>query len=234
MNCIIYAKKNSHHLLEDFVGKSSSLNLVGIFSDSDSMAAQLSDRQDIDLIILDVETPEMDIINFINSLNYRANTIIVSSDDKFAVKAFELNIVDYLLKPVTYSRFCKAIDKVVRYHSNKKVNNSEANDIYINKGLSLVKLKIKDIIYIEARENDVVLNTKNEKFIIHFALNAIEHQFPSEIFLRINRSFIVNKSLIKAIKEDSIDLIIGNELRSIPISNSIRGTLLNKINIITS
>lgn len=233
MKCIIYANNSSCKLLEEFVGKSSSLNLVGTFSDSVSMRNQLSKRHDIDLIFLDIETPDMDISNFINSFDHQANIIIVSPDDKDALKAFEFNIVDYLLKPVTFSRFCKAVDKAIRYFANKEVSNSDANEIFIKKGSALVKLKIKDIIYIEALENYITLNTKNEKFTIHFTMKAIEYQLPSGTFIRVHRSFIVNISLIKTIKENSLDLIIGNELRDIPIGQSYRDTLLNRINIIT-
>ena len=213
MNCIICANKNSSQLLEEFVGKSSSLNLIGTFIDSGSIRAQLSKRQDIDLIFLDVDIPEMDIFNFINSFDHQANIIIVSPDDKDALKAFEFNIVDYLLKPVTFSRFCKAVDKAIRYFANKEVSNSDANEIFIKKGSALVKLKIRDIIFVEALENYVTLNTKNEKFTIHFTMKALEYQLPSDTFIRVHRSFIVNISLIKTIKENSIDLIIGNELR---------------------
>jgi DNA-binding LytR/AlgR family response regulator len=231
MNCIICANKNSSQLLEEFVGKSSSLNLIGTFSDSGSIRAQLSERQDIDLIFLDVDIPEMDIFNYINSFDHQANIIIVSPDDKDALKAFEFNIVDYLLKPVTFSRFCKAVDKAIRYFANKEVSNSDANEIFIKKGSTLVKLKIKDIIYVEALENYVILNTKNEKFTIHFTMKAIEYQLPSGTFIRVHRSFIVNISLIKTIKENSLDLIIGNEVRDIPIGQSYRDPLLNRINI---
>jgi DNA-binding LytR/AlgR family response regulator len=232
MNCIICANKNSSQLLEEFVGKSSSLNLLGTFSDSVSIKAQFSKRQDIDLIFLDVDIPEIDIFNFINSFDHQANIIIVSQDDKHALKAFEFNIVDYLLKPVTFSRFCKAVDKAMRYFSSKEVSNSDANEIFIKKGSTLVKLKIKDIIYIEALENYVTLNTKNEKFTIHFTMKALEYQLPSDTFIRVHRSFIVNISMIKAIKENSLDLIIGDELRDIPIGQSYRDPLLNRINII--
>ena len=232
MNCIICADKSSSDLLEEFVRKSSSLSHVGTFNDSSSMSTQLSERKDIDLIFIDVETPEMDIFHFIKSYGHQANIIIVSPDDRDALKAFEYNIVDYLQKPLTYSRFCKAVDKAIRYYVNKEVSNSDANEIFIKKGSSLVRLKFKDIVYIEALENYVILNTKNEKFTIHFTLKAIEFQLPSDTFIRVHRSFIVNISLIKAIKDNSLDLIVGNELRNIPIGHSFRDPLLKKINII--
>ena len=231
MNCIICANKNSSKLLAEFVEKSSTLKLVATFSYSGSIGDQLSKIKDIDLIFFDVETPDIDIFNFINILGHQVNIIIVSPDDKDALKAFEFNIVDYLLKPVTYSRFCKAIDKAIRYHTTREVSNSDANEIFIKKGSSLVKLKIKDILYVEALENYVMLNTRYEKFTIHFTMKAIEYHLPSGIFIRVHRSFIVNISLIKTIKENSLDLIIGNELRSIPIGQSFREALLNKLNI---
>jgi DNA-binding LytR/AlgR family response regulator len=232
MKCIICANKNSSQLLEEFVGKSSSLNLIGTFNDPESIRTQLSKRQDIDLIFLDIDIPEMDIFSFINSFDHEANIIIISSDEKDALKAFEFNIVDYLLKPVTFSRFYRAVDKAVRYFVNKDVSNNDANEIFIKRGSALVKLKIKDIIYVEALENYITLNTKNEKFTIHFTMKAIEYQLPSNTFIRVHRSFIVNIRFIKAIKENSLDLIIGNEIRDIPIGQSFKEPLINRINII--
>jgi len=233
MNCIICASKSSSTLLEEFIGKSSSLSLLGTFSDSESLKGELLKRHDINLIFLDVDTPEIDIFDFIKNFDNQANIIIVSSDDKYALKAFEFNIVDYLLKPLTYSRFYKAIDKATRYYASKDINNSDANEIFIKKGSSLVKLKISDITYVEALENYVTLNTKNEKFTIHFTMKAIEYQLPSDTFIRVHRSFIVNMSLIKAIKDYSLDIMVGNEMKNIPIGNSYRDPLLNKINIIS-
>ena len=233
MNCIICANKNSSLLLEEFVGKSSSLNLIGTFSDSGSIRDQLSKRQDIDLIFLDVDIPEMDIFNFINDFYHQANIIIISPDDKDALKAFEFNIVDYLIKPVTFSRFCKAVDKAIRFYSRREIRNQGDNEIFIKKDSSLIKLKIKDIIYIEALENYVTLATIDKKFTIHFTMKAIENQFPSEIFIRVHRSYIVNKRLIRTIKENSLDLIIGDTLKNLPVGKSFRDLLLNNINMIT-
>ena len=136
-----------------------------------------------------------------------------------------------MLKPVTYSRFCRAVDKAIRYYVNKEVSNSDTNEIFIKKGASLVKLKIKEIIYIEALENYVTLNTRSDKFTIHFTMKALESQLPSETFIRVHRSFIVNITSIKNIKDNSVDLVIGKDLLNIPIGNSFRDPLLNRIKI---
>jgi DNA-binding LytR/AlgR family response regulator len=229
MNCIIGADKISCKLLEEFVGKSSSLNLVGTFSDSVAIRNQLSKQQDIDIVFLDIEIPGMGGFEFIRSLEYQPNIIIVSSGDENALKAFDYNVVDYLLQPVTYSRFCKAVDKAIMYYSKKEVNYSVDKEIYIKKGSSLIKLKIKDLIFIEALENYVILNTNSEKFTIHFTMKAIENQLASGIFIRVHRSFIVNKNMIQTIKDDSLDLIVGNTFKNIPIGKSYRDLLLNNI-----
>jgi DNA-binding LytR/AlgR family response regulator len=213
------------------VSKSTSLNLIGAFNDSVDARNILTKRKDIDLIILDIQMPEMDGFDFIGSLENPPNIIIVSSAEQYAVKAFDFNVVDYLLKPVSYGRFCKAIDKTIRYFSRKEVTNTGDEEIFIKKGSSLVKLKLKDIIYIEALENYVTLTTNDDKFTIHFTMKAIENQLPSGIFIRVHRSFIINKSMIQTIKENSLDLIVGDSLKSIPVGKSFRDTLLNDINV---
>lgn len=231
MNCFLGVDINSSLILEEFVKKSSSLNLVGTCSDAVSIRTQISKIPDIDLIILDVEIPGLDVFSFISSLGNKINVIILSTGEQNALKAFEFNVVDFLLKPVTYSRFCKAVDKAIRYHSHSEVSNNGDNEIFIKKGSTLVKLKLKEIIYIEALENYVTLYTKNEKFTIHFTMKAIEIQLPSGVFFRVHRSFIVNKSMIQSIKENSLDLVVGNDVKSIPLGKSYRDPLLHAIKV---
>jgi DNA-binding LytR/AlgR family response regulator len=232
MNCIIVDDdKLSCKLLEGFVSKSTSLNLLGTFSDSVSARNELTKRHDIDLIFLDIEMPEMNGFDFIVSLEHPPNIIIVSGAEEYAVKAFDFNVVDYLLKPISYSRFCKAIDKTIRYFARKETPNTGDEEIFIKKGSSLVKLKLKEIIYVEALENYVTLNTKDERFTIHFTMKAIENQLPSTVFIRVHRSFIINKSMIQAIKENSLDLAVGGTVKSIPVGKSYRDFLLNDINV---
>jgi len=232
MNCIIVDDdKMSCKILEGYVNKSSSLNLLGTYNESVTARNVLTQRQDIDLIILDIQMPEMDGFDFIGSLENPPNIIIVSAAEEFAVRAFDFNVVDYLLKPVTYGRFCKAIDKTIRYFSRKEAPNTGEEEIFIKKGSSLVKLKLKDIIYIEALENYVTLTTRDDKFTIHFTMKAIENQLPSGIFIRVHRSYIINKSMIQTIKENSLDLIVGDTIKNIPVGKSFRDTLLNDINV---
>jgi DNA-binding LytR/AlgR family response regulator len=232
MNCIIVDDdKLSCKILEGYVSKSTSLSLIGCYSDSIEARNILTTRKDIDLVFLDIQMPEMNGFDFIVSLDVPPNIIIVSAAEEYALKAFDFNVVDYLLKPVNYGRFCKAIDKTVRYFSRKEVSNTGDEEIFIKKGTSLVKLKLRDIIFIEALENYVTLNTNDDKFTIHFTMKAIENQLPSGVFIRVHRSFIINKSMIQSIKENSLDLIVGGSVKNIPVGKSFRDSLLNDINV---
>lgn len=232
MNCIIVDDdKMSCKILEGYVKKSTSLNLIGVYNDSVTARNILTERKDIDLIILDIQMPELDGFDLIGSLERPPNIIIVSSAEQYALQAFDLNVVDYMLKPVSYGRFCKAIDKTIRYYSHKDSGTTGDEEIFIKKASSLVKLKLNDIIYIEALENYVTLTTQEDRFTIHFTMKAIENQLPSGIFIRVHRSYIINKSMIQSIKENSLDLMIGNTQKSIPVGKSFRDTLLNDINV---
>jgi DNA-binding LytR/AlgR family response regulator len=232
MNCIIVDDdKLSCKLLEGYVSKYASLNLLGVFNDPVSARNVIANHKDVDLILLDIKMPEMDGFDFIGSLDHPPNIIIVSGGEEFALKAFDFNVVDFLLKPITYARFCKAIDKVVRYFAPKEISKSGDEEIFIKKGSSLVKLKLRDIVFVEALENYVTLNTNSDKFTIHFTMKAIESQLPSGVFIRVHRSFIINKSMIQAIKENSLDISIGNTVKNIPVGKSFRDSLLNDINV---
>jgi DNA-binding LytR/AlgR family response regulator len=232
MNCIIVDDDIlSCKIFEEYVNKSSSLNLIGTYSNSIEARNIITKHQDIDLIILDIQMPELNGFEFIGSLEYHPNIIIISSTEEYALKAFDFNVVDYLLKPVTYGRFCKAIDKTIRYFSRKELANTDDEEIFIKKGSSLVKLKLRDIVYIEALENYVTLITSNDKFTIHFTMKAIENQLPSGVFIRVHRSFIINKSMIQTISEGSLDLNVGGTLKSIPVGKSFRDSLLDDINV---
>jgi DNA-binding LytR/AlgR family response regulator len=232
MNCIIVDDdKLSCKLLEGYVNKYTSLNLLGVFNDPVSARNEIANHKDVDLILLDIKMPEMDGFDFIGSLDHPPNIIIVSGGGEFALRAFDFNVVDFLLKPVSYSRFCKAIDKVLRYFAPKEASKSGDEEIFIKKGSSLVKLKLREIVYVEALENYVTLNTNTDKFTIHFTMKAIESQLPSGVFIRVHRSFIINKSMIQAIKESSLDISIGHSMKNIPVGKSFRDSLLNDINV---
>ena len=234
MNCIIVDDdKLSCKLLEGYVKKYSSLNLVGVYNDPVTARNEIAKQKDVDLILLDIKMPEMDGFDLLGSLEHPPNVIVVSGGEEFALRAFDFNVVDFLLKPVTYARFCKAIDKVMRYFAPKEAPKSGDEEIFIKKGSALVKLKLREIVFVEALENYVTLNTSSDKYTIHFTMKAMESQLPSGVFQRVHRSYIINKKMIQAIKENSLDIMVGNTIKNIPVGKSFRDSLLNDINVMS-
>lgn len=231
MNCIIIDNKKSSGEMEEYVSRYSSIKLAGTFDDPAAAMDQLSSRDDIDLVLLDLKLTGLEILERIGNLKNNPAIIVVSSTDEYAIKAFDYNVADYLIKPVAYSRFCRAVDKTLRYYVTRSPGNRERQEIYIKKGNSLIKLKIKDIVFIEGLENYVTLFINNEKYVIHFTMKAIESQLPSDIFIRIHKSYIVNKNNIKSINENSLDLTFGKVRRSVPVGFTYRESMLNKINV---
>ena len=233
MNCIIVDDDPVWlRTLEEFVGKSSSLSLVGSFSDSLSARNLLMSRRDIELIFLDIQMPEMDGFDFLSSLENPPHIIFVSGSEEYAYKAFNYNGIDYLLKPITYPRFCRAVEKIMKYYAPRSVPSSAGEEeIFIKKGSSLVRLKLKEILFVEALENYVSVNTRDEKYTIHFTMRGIEQQLPSSLFVRIHRSYLVNKSVIRSITENSLTIAIGGNTKILPVGKSYRDGIMNYINI---
>jgi DNA-binding LytR/AlgR family response regulator len=236
MNCIIVDDDDlSCRVIEEFVQKTNTLKHAGTFKSAVEARNALLANRDIGLIFLDILMPEMDGFDLIDSLETPPNIIVISAADRFAAKAYDLNVVDYLVKPVSYGRFCKAIEKTISHYTHRENGKSNIpqgdREIFIKKGSTLVKLKFREIVYIEALENYITMATSEEKFTIHFTMKAIESQLPPELFIRVHRSYIVNKSMIQTIKEKSLDLLVGKTEKNIPLGKSFRDALLSDINV---
>jgi DNA-binding LytR/AlgR family response regulator len=224
MNCIIVDDDPVWlRTLEEFVGKSASLQLVGSFTDSVSARNLLMSRADIELILLDIMMPEMDGFDFLSSLENPPHIIFVSGSEDYAFKAFNYNGIDYLL-----------IEKIMKYYAPRAIPSAAGEEeIFIKKASSLVRLKLKEILYVEALENYVSVVTRDEKYTIHFTMRAIEQQLPSGLFVRIHRSYLVNKSVIRSISENSLTIVVGNTPKILPVGKSYRDGIMNYINIMT-
>ncbi|MCK4920387.1 MAG: response regulator transcription factor [Bacteroidales bacterium] len=233
MNCIVVDDdKLSRRILEEFIQKTEGLFLKQAFSDPVDAVNFLKKEDDIHLIFLDIEMPEMTGIDLMNSLKITSQVIIVSSKGKYAIDAFDYDVTDYLLKPITYTRFFKAIDKVTSRFEKDKINLIGKEEIFIKKNSSLVRLKYEEILWIEALENYVVFNTFKDKYTIHFTMKAIEQKLPTVKFTRVHRSYIVNISCIVVIEDNSVIIKTQDGSKSIPIGKSYKDNLMNDINLI--
>ncbi len=233
MNCIIVDDDPVWlRTLEEFVGKAASLSLIGSYSDSLSARNLLMSRRDVELIFLDIQMPEMDGFDFLSSLENPPHIIFVSGSEEYAFKAFSYNGIDYLLKPITYPRFCRAVEKIMKYYAPRAMPSAAGEEeIFIKKASTLVRLKLKEILFVEALENYVSVITRDEKYTIHFTMRAIEQQLPSSLFVRIHRSYLVNKSSIRSISENSLTIFVGNTPKILPVGKSYREGIMNYINI---
>lgn len=234
MNCIIIDDdKLSRRVIEEFINKTESLNLVGSFPAAVDAINYLKQHDNIELIFLDIEMPEMSGIDFLGTLKNAPQIIIISSKGKYAIDAFEFDVTDYLLKPASYARFFKAVDKVLSRTQKNSLSSNSRDEIFIKKNSSLVRLKFEDILWVEALENYVIFNTYNDKFTIHFTMKAVETKLPSSKFSRVHRSFIVNISAISEIDDNVIIIKTEEGNKTIPIGKSYRDNLLNDLNLIS-
>ena len=232
MNCIIIDDDEmSRRVVEEFISRTDFLNLTNSFTNAVEAINYLKQGDEVQLIFLDVEMPEMTGIEFLNSLNHTPQIIIISSKEKYAIQAFDYSVTDYLLKPITYARFFKAASKAYEIFNKGRSLADTDKEIFIKKNSSLVRIKYNDILWVEALENYVVINTTTDKFTIHFTMKPIENQLPMVKFKRVHRSFIVNVSRITSIEDNSVVIKMTDSKKVIPIGKSYRDKLLNEINL---
>jgi DNA-binding LytR/AlgR family response regulator len=237
MNCLIIDDdKLSRKLLEKFVEKTDLLDQYYSFSNAiDAINFIRKDEEKIDLIFLDIEMPDMNGVEFMQSLgDHPIQIIVVSSKEKYALDAIEYDVTDYLLKPVTYVRFLKATEKALSKLREEMLPASNSkDDFFIRNNSSLKRLRYDDVIWIEALENYIVVNTFDEKYTIHYTMKGIIDQLPADKFFRIHRSYIVNRGKIEMIKTNTIEVLTVEGLESLPIGKSYRDILMKDINLLS-
>ena len=235
MNCIVIDDdKVSRLLIEKYVNKTDLLEFKGAYDNAIDALNDMQTDHDIDLIFLDIEMPEMSGVEFIKTLKKLPQIIVISAKDKYALEAIEYDVVDYLLKPISYPRFFKAVEKV-KSKVKESIDESTGEDgIFIkSSSSSLVRLKYEDILWVEALENYVIITTFTNKYTIHFTMKAIINKLPTKMFARVHRSYIVNLTKIEMIEDNAIIMKIKGEIKSIPIAKSYKEDLMNHINIMT-
>jgi DNA-binding LytR/AlgR family response regulator len=234
MNCILIDDDEmSRRVVEEYVTKVDFLNLTNSFSNAvDALNYLKSTPDSVQLIFLDVEMPEMTGMDFLEVNQINPQVIIISSKEKYALKAIEHSVTDYLLKPITFPRFFKAVSKVYEKLNQQRSPMDDDKEIFIKKNNSLIRVKYTDILWIEALENYIVINTVNDRFTIHLTMKSIEKQLPVVRFKRVHRSFIVNLSRIDSIEDNAIAIKASDGKKVIPIGKSYRDKLLSEINLI--
>ncbi|MEO7121352.1 MAG: LytTR family DNA-binding domain-containing protein [Ginsengibacter sp.] len=231
MNCIIVDdNKIARTTLKQIASQINDLIVIGECSNAKDAYNFLLENP-ADFILLDIEMPGMSGLELTKNLGKNGPLIIFTTATKeHAVEAFELNVVDYIVKPVMPARFVQAIDKVREVLSSKseevKMNPDEF--IFIRDSNIIRRLKIHDILYAEAMGDYVKLHTAQKFYAIHSTLKAVEARLPASIFLRVHRSYIVALNKIDTIQDGSL-MVNG---KALPVADGYRAALQSRMNII--
>lgn len=225
LNCLIVDDEPlARNLLKDYIGKVPHLTLVDSCSNP-LEALDILNKKSIDVLFLDIQMPEITGISLLKTLHKKPLVILTTAYSQYALEGYELDVVDYLLKPITLERFLRAIDKVNQrvitspaVESEPRTNDIASPFVFVKDGTKLVKIMLDDVLYVEGLKDYVTIHTKEKKVITLQRLKSLEDQLPADKFIRIHHSFIIAVAAIDVIHKSEVQ--IGGAI--IPISDSYR------------
>ena len=230
INCIVIddeplARKG----LKEYIADVDFLNLIGEF-DSPLKAADLVSRGEVQLLFLDIQMPKITGLDFFRSLQNPPPVIFTTAYPQYALDGFEVNALDYLVKPISFERFLKASLRAKEFYEvrekNLTVTSGPAADyFFIKADNKLVKLMYDDILFAEALQNYVVIHTREKKYITYLTFKSVEDYLPAEKFIKTHKSYIVSAAKIESIEGN--DIRIG--LHHIPISRNLKDEAMDKL-----
>jgi DNA-binding LytR/AlgR family response regulator len=205
------------------VDETPQLSFCGSFSNAHD-ASQFLQSNPVDLIFLDIKMPGMNGIEFARTIPRHTLVIFVTAYAEFAVDSYEVEAVDYLVKPIDEKRFCKAVEKGAAYHALLTTQDKNAPGgvtgeyIFVRADRRFVKVNFADIAFVEALKDYVIIQTDGQRVITRMNLKAIHEQLPAATFLRVNKSYIINIRHITSFDNNSImvgthEILIGDNYR---------------------
>jgi DNA-binding LytR/AlgR family response regulator len=231
MKCIIVDdNKMARMALKQLVTQVPNLELIAECSDATEALSSMDSRQ-VDLLLLDIEMPDINGIDLTRKMgNQRPLIIFTTAKKDYAVEAFELNVVDYLVKPITLPRLKQAVEKAGEaIESNKEeVKVEEQGFVFVKDNGILKRISIDDIYFLEAMGDYVKVHTPQKFHVVHATLKSIEEKLPSSKFVRVHRSYIVAINKIDYIQEGTIS--IGKT--TIPVADTHKATLNKRLNLL--
>lgn len=205
-------------LLQAYISRFPQLKLVHTFDDAIS-AVELLRSTKVDLLFIDINMPDITGIDLVRSLQEKPLVIFTTAHKQFAIEGFELDAVDYLLKPINFDRFTRAVHKAIDYYKYKNTPLQEENDsLFVHSEYKLVKIPLNDIEYIESLEDYIKIHIPGAKPVLTLlSMKKVLEKLPADKFQRIHRSYIVSVSRVKSIQNRKVQLSTAVEL---PISDS--------------
>lgn len=208
-------------VLQDYIGELEYLELLGIFKDA-ILASEFLQSHHVDLIFLDIHLPKLKGMEFIKTLSNPPHIIITTAYHQYAVEGFELNVIDYLMKPIEFDRFLAAVNKIPKTNLSRSTDETiDKNYIFLTVQQKQVKIKFQDIIYIESQKEYVKVVTNKGTHISKLSTHKMESRLPPHMFYRVHRSFIVGVDHIDSFTSDAVDVSGHN----IPVGRSYRAVL---------
>jgi len=234
-SCIIVEDEPiAAEVLEDYIRQVPFLELKKKCSDA-IYAMEALQEENIDLIFLDIHLPKLKGLDFIKTLKHPPKIIITSAYQEYALQGYELNVIDYLLKPIEFSRFLMAVNKLKQQDNSKtpvpaNAKTEERAHLFFNVNKKHVKIYLDDILYIESLREYVKITTKDKSILTKIQLGEIEELLAKNNFLRVHRSFIISKSKIESFSPAEIE-INGQQ---IPIGRNYKEFVMANLQIMNS
>jgi len=238
MNCIIIDDEPLARTgIKLLVDEMPQLSYCGSFHNARA-ASQFLQSNPVDLIFLDIKMPGMNGIEFARTIPRHTLVIFVTAFAEFAVDSYEVEAVDYLVKPVDEKRFHKAVEKAVAYHSLLTTHDKTATGgitgeyIFVKADRRFVKINFTDIVFVEALKDYVILQTAGQRVITRMNLKSIHEQLPAAMFVRVNKSYIINIRHITSFDNNSImlgthEILIGDNFRNRFFDDVVAKNMLN-------
>ncbi|ARS38216.1 DNA-binding response regulator [Sphingobacteriaceae bacterium GW460-11-11-14-LB5] len=219
-------------ILEGYLKRTENLYSVSLFSHAGEALHYLENNK-VDVLLLDIEMPEMTGIEFLKRLSEPPLTIFTTAYRNYAFEGFELGVIDFLLKPISFPRFSAAMDKVKDFLALKLQDHKLETDapepgfIFVKSGIKRIKLYFDQITHIQGLKDYAIIHTPIERIVIKGSIKMVQEMFPAPLFIRVHKSFLVAHKAIKRIEHNRI--MIGTH--QIPIGRNYRETLEQKINL---
>jgi two-component system, LytTR family, response regulator len=228
MKCIIVDDEPpARKVLQEFIEEIDYLELVGQ-AENPLKAMTLLNAHDIDIVFLDINMPKINGIEFLRNSTLKASIIMTTAYPDHAVEAFGLAVLDYLVKPIPFDRFLKACNRAKeagKQASFAAAASTRSDHFFIKCNNQIEKILYDELVYAEAMLNYVMLYTVSKKLMVYVTIKSLEEQLPSDIFIKVHKSFIVNMNKVKSIEGNILD--IGNE--RITISQNLREKVISEI-----
>lgn len=216
--------------LKEYIADVDFLELAGEF-DNPLKATDILARQQVHLVFLDIHMPKISGIDFLRTLQNPPLVILTTAYPQYALEGFDLSVLDYLLKPISFDRFFKAVLKARDHYEHRQPVNlgaqpeSKDDYIFIKADNKLVKLAYNDIVFVEALQNYVTIHTNDKKFITYLTFKSMEESLPADKFIKVHKSYLVAIAKIGSIEGNEI--IAGNH--HIPISRNLKDEVMERL-----